>query len=379
MFRVEQRVPLTAPDTIINSPQEHYWLISTVTTEDWIETTISWPSKWPWSRTQITLKYKDEEFKEINLVQKDSQTWQEKWNVHLYSHQSILELKRFLDEMWSLDLSNLAKWKLVYWNISWWDKMIENISSWYDSDPDVCKELLLKLLWSKWKISWKDLQNLVDRKEQCILFKWIVENNEEVINNLKNKYKRSQTEKTIEDFLKENSWILWLSLDSVQYNWIDEALKEFKKIQEQRPWAPEHNFDMFTETTAINIIELKLPTEKLFNMWTDSHWNPKWKPDFFEYVTQIQNYKRVVEQAANSRIIPEWKTVVFPETFLIIWRLTDMTEKQKEVFDMYRKNLKEPKIYTYDELLKRAEKIANSAEIVEEEKREKTGIEDIPF
>jgi hypothetical protein len=251
---------------------------------------------------------------------------------------------------------------------------IDNISEWFDETPDVCQDLLIKLLSSKWKISWQDLQNLIDRKEQFSLFKWIVENDSTIINGLKTKYWTSQTEKTIEHFLEDNSWILWLSLEAVQYNWIDETLKDLKKIQEQTPWRPEHNFDILTETTVLNIVELKLVDKKLFNSWIDSHWNPKWNPDFFEYVTQIQNYKRVLEQIWDSWILPPWKKIVFPNAYLIVWRLSDMDENQKKVFDMYRKNLKEPKIFTYDELLERAEKIANSYNANIEE-----SIEEVPF
>lgn len=251
---------------------------------------------------------------------------------------------------------------------------IDNISEWYEESPDICQDLLIKLLSSKWKLSWQDLQNLIDRKEQFRLFKWIVENNQIVINDLKTKYWTSQTEKTIENFLKDNSWILWLSLDSVQYNGIDETLDKIKRVQEQVQGWPEHNFDIVTETTVLNIVELKLADKKLFNSWLDAHNNPKWNPEFFEYVTQIQNYKRVLEQIWDSPLIPIWKKVIFPSTYLIVWKLSDMDENQKKVFDMYRKNLKEPKIFTYDELLERAEKIANSNDINLEE-----SLEDLPF
>ena len=240
------------------------------------------------------------------------------------------------------------------------DITIDNISEWYDEDPDWCKDLLVNLLSSKWKISWMDLQNLINRKEQCKLFQWIVSNDIDIINGLREKYGTSQTEKTIEKFLEDNSWILWLSLDAVLYNSIDESLKDLKRIQEQIPGRPEHNFDILTETTALNIVELKLPNEKLFNMVVDSHGNPKWNPNVFEYITQIQNYRRVFEQVWNSRLVPDWKKIICPSTYLIIWRLSDMTDDQIKIFDMYRKNLYAPKIITYDELLERAKKIVNS-------------------
>lgn len=285
--------------------------------------------------------------------------------------------KEFWEMIWFLnsfkDIIDLWEFENNYSVISK-NITIDNISEWYDESPDICQDLLIKLLSSKWKISWQDLQNLIDRKEQFRLFKWIVENNQTIINDLKIKYWTSQTEKTIESFLKDNSWILWLSLDSVQYNGIDETLDKIKRVQEQVQGWPEHNFDIVTETTVLNIVELKLADKKLFNFWLDSHNNPKWNPDFFEYVTQIQNYKRVLEQIWDSPLIPIWKKVIFPSTYLIVWKLSDMDENQKKVFDMYRKNLKEPKIFTYDELLERAEKIANSNDI---DLRE--SLEDLPF
>lgn len=256
------------------------------------------------------------------------------------------------------------------------DITIDNISEWYDEDPDWCKDLLLRLLSSKWRISWMDLQNLINRKEQYEIFQWIVYDNSTIINKLKEKYGTSQIEKTIEKFLEDNSWILWLSLDAVQYNSIEESLKDLKKIQEQIPWRPEHNFDIVTETTVLNIVELKLPNEKLFNTSLDSHGNPKWNPNFFEYITQIQNYKRVFEQVWDSRLVPDWKKIICPSTYLIVWRLSDMTDDQIKVFDMYRRNLYTPKIITYDELLERAEKIVNSNN---HERKQELMSDDLPF
>jgi hypothetical protein len=55
-----------------------------------------------------------------------------------------------------------------------------------------------------------------------------------------------------------------------------------------------------------------------------------------------------------------------------------MNDSQKKVFDMYRKNTLEPKIYTYDQLLERAEKIVNRKEL-RNQPSEIVAIEDIPF
>lgn len=302
---------------------------------------------------------RNNEFKIISFERSEdwyNEFWKMIW--FLNSFKDIIELWDF-NESYSIISRNIT---------------IDNISQWYDSDPNICQDLLVKLLSSKWKISWQDLQNLIDRKEQFRLFKWIVENNQEIINNLKAKYWTSQIEKTIEKFLEDNSWILWLSLEAVQYNWIDEKLNNLKRIQEQTPWRPEHNFDILTETTVLNIVELKLVDKKLFNSWIDSHWNPKWNPDFFEYVTQIQNYKRVLEEIWDSNIVPNWMKIISPSTYLIVWKLSDMNDDQKKVFDMYRKNLKEPKIFTYDELLERAEKIANSSNLTQDESND-----EVPF
>jgi len=288
---------------------------------------------------------KNKEFQRISFERSED------WYNEFWKMIWFLNSFREIVDLWDFENS----YSIISKNIT-----IDNISEWYNENPSECQDLLVKLLSSKWQISWQDLQNLIDRKKQYHLFKWIVNEDEKIISLLKQKYNCSQTEKMIEHFLEDNSWILWLSLDAVQYNGIDNSLEDLKRIQEQVPWRPEHNFDILTETTVLNIVELKLVTTKLFNSWVDSHWNPKWNPNFFEYVTQIQNYKRVLEQIWDSWIVPHWKKIIFPNTYLIIWRLSDMTDEQIKVFDMYRKNLKEPKIFTYDELLNRAEKIANS-------------------
>ncbi len=366
---------LANSNTIVNTPQESWWLISTVTTEDWFITTIWWPTSWPWSRTQITLAY-NSEFKSITMTQFDG--IKEKSKIHLYSQKSILELKRFLNEMTVLDLENLWKWKLVYSNASISDTdMSEYIKNWYNSDPIKCKDLLTQLIGWGDMIQGRDIWTLVDRKIQVEMFRKIVTDDKDIFKDLATKYKKIQHEKLIEEFLKDNSWILGLSLDSVQYNNIDDSLNDLKKIQEQIPWRPEHNFDILTETSVVNLVELKLPTEQLFNIWEDGHGNPKWNPKFFEHVTQIQNYKRVLEQVWDSWIVPQWKKIIFPNTWLIIGRKSDMNDQQLKVFDMYRKNIVEPKIYTYDELLERAEKIINilPKKVIEAA----VLIEDIPF
>lgn len=277
-----------------------------------------------------------------------------------------------------LDLENLWKWKLVYSNASISDTdMSEYIKNWYNSDPIKCKDLLTQLIGWGDMIQGRDIWTLVDRKIQVEMFRKIVTDDKDIFKDLATKYKKIQHEKLIEEFLKDNSWILGLSLDSVQYNNIDDSLNDLKKIQEQIPWRPEHNFDILTETSVVNLVELKLPTEQLFNIWEDGHGNPKWNPKFFEHVTQIQNYKRVLEQVWDSWIVPQWKKIIFPNTWLIIGRKSDMNDQQLKVFDMYRKNIVEPKIYTYDELLERAEKIINilPKKVIEAA----VLIEDIPF
>lgn len=74
--------------------------------------------------------------------------------------------------------------------------------------------------------------------------------------------------------------------------------------------------------------------------------------------------------------IPDWKKIICPSTYLIVWRLSDMTDDQIKVFDMYRRNLYTPKIITYDELLERAEKIVNSNN---HERKQELMSDDLPF
>lgn len=363
----QNSAPLANPNTIVNTPTKDYGLISTVTTEDgYSETTISGPKSGTGSRTQVTLSYKGSDFNSIKFTQYDLYNGikTEKGNVHLYSKESLLELKRFLNEVITLDISNLKKGKLVYSNaVFLQDDITQHLQTWYDNDPDNCKNLLLKVLAVKGHVSGQDLQNLVDRRKQVEFLKRITNDDGTVFEELKTIYKKSQNEKLIEEFLKDNSWILGLSLDSVQYNGIDESLEAIKKIQEQVPGRPEHNFDILTETTTVNIVELKLPTEKLFNQGVDSHGNPIWNPLFFQHVTQVQNYKRVLEQIGDSGMLPSGKKIIFPNTFLVIGRLSDMKENHVKVFEMYRKNLIEPKIFTYDEILNRAERIVSDKKV----------------
>lgn len=352
---------LSRPDMIVNTPQDNWWgLISTVTTDDGNETTISWPLTWPWSRTKITLKYKDD-FDAVTLTQYDTRTWEEKWKIHLYSEQSILEFKRFLNEATQLNLEGLWRSKLVYSNLTIDDSNIETqIRSWYEQNPEHCKEMLTHIIGSQGIIQGRDIWNLVDRIHQVNILKRIIDDDPDVFNELRLLYNKTQKEKLIEEYFKDNSWILWLSLDSVQYNKIDDSLRDLERIQEDVEWRPEHNFDILTESTTVNIVELKLPETKLFQSWIDSHNNPKWNPAFFEYVTQIQNYRRVLQEVWDSRRVPNWKKIISPNTYLIIWKKSDMSPDQIKVFEMYRKNLIEPKIYTYDELLERAERITRS-------------------
>ena len=103
------------------------------------------------------------------------------------------------------------------------------------------------------------------------------------------------------------------------------------------------------------VIEIKTPRKKLFDSKT-----PYRKPDIFSPskeltggLVQVLDQKDTLQKDFNSTVKADAFESFNPKALLVIGCLTDIDKKQVKSFELFRSNLKDVEIITYDELLER--------------------------
>jgi len=367
MASSETPTPLAHPDVVVHTKlQNDVGLVSTVTTDDGLVVEINPEGL---QRTKLTFTYRKGEPQSLRLEQfeKAGISYQLKGTVWLNTGRSIAELKRMLASLEEVDLNSLLSGKLAFASgLQIDDKQLgEKLVAIYKANPEAAGKLFVAVLKQIKILTGEDLTTLAKRKQGLDIFKRMLEpqeNNQELWDKLKAHYKVAQQEKVIEKFLRYNDWILGYGLDYV-FNVVNDELKTFQDDEGNLK-----NLDIpLSANKVLNIVELKLPSEQIFLKGEDSHGHPKLKPDFSEYIMQIQTYLRLAEEQRNTAKIEKIGTAYSPKGYLIIGNCSDMSPKQKKFFESFRSYTLNPIIMTYDELLQRATHIV---EATDKEKQE---------
>ena len=232
--------------------------------------------------------------------------------------ESAIKLKKFLDTIFTVDFNKTAKSKIAI------DKYIIGA-------PD------LKTI----KISQKDFENIlayniehldnytaileIKKREQAVT------RLEEIIQN-KDSYKN---EVEINKFLKENLWM---------FN------NEYVFFSKNNHINPQNILDLVPTTFDgyIDIIELKLPTVRIFN-FDSSHNNYYPSHELNKAIAQCMNYILECEKTfANNPIYLKTKAT------LIIGNESDLSAEEAQFLRVLNSSYHNIKIYTYQNLLEKA-------------------------
>ncbi len=328
---------------------------------EWKYITISW------KETQITL-YETEktqviacfipEKNQINSLQ-IKKRWKEKNKCYLKKDISIQIddiqiLKNFLDFLMKNDLNSLSKGKIELWNK-------------IEIDEETIKTISLMLKSNKWHSAIKKI--LEDEvTEEDIVCIWYRKKQLEIFKNMLNQ--NESDEKKRQKFLESNSWILWYWLD-YRYLWI--LQREWNMGIPTLNWSnsPEVDFLMGCNKFTV-LVEVKTPETKLLGK--DKNRADSWSlsKDLICAHSQIlaQKANREIEsQNSNKKYNSEWELIrqetIDPKAILIIWDSKEFewenldTTIKRKTFELFRRNLKNIEILTYDELYERAKFIVN--------------------
>jgi len=249
--------------------------------------------------------------------------------VILYN-KSVIKLFTFLKNRLFLDLGNSKSFSLPYKKF---EKLPEDFLNTLRNIQNFSKSDILELF--------SNIENIEDIA---------------VISNLKKKEKSLEelksiidgnyvNEKGIEKFLERNIWILGNEFTF----FVDDTQINKKNILDLLPT----NFEGF-----LDIVELKLPKEKLFN-FDESHENYYPTSKLTKTISQVQNYIYNIEmELKNKKITDSQKYNVFrPRGMIIFGSKKTLSEEETKYLRLLNYSYHNIKIFTYQQIYEKAKNI----------------------
>jgi len=286
-------------------------------------------------------------FNELNsILGQNKNTEQQEQNSIKYTNDDILKILEKKDL--SFLKSILTKKNIIdFLNNENWENIIESFL--------------------KNNITEKDIINIWYRKEQLSIFKklldekWYIERYKIEI------WKKNTKDETIwQYFFQKNNWIFWYWLD-YKYLWI--LQKEAHISDTKLDWTNWviSDFLLWCNNFTV-IVELKKATTYLFNeykSWKNRAKSWKISSELMFAVSQILEQKSSWQiKSEKTNYDDRWKVInqktIDPKCFLIIWRIDNLGDDEidtikKKTFELFRNNLKNIEIITYDELYDRSQ------------------------
>lgn len=229
-------------------------------------------------------------------------------------------------------------------------------------------------------------KNLIHKKreEALKIFEELLINNktnwETFIENYKKKHKlKEKGEETAwHHFLKNNHWIIWLSID---LRFIRDLHSEWNLWIQNTAWKWSPNVDMLWLSDYTTLVELKTANKKIFtekkkdtsrtNTWSFSD-------DFIDGISQCLAQKTTWDKTQKTKdlVDKDWNTInqdkirtIDPECIFLIWNKNkeipeDSSHSEihtkRDTLQRFRMNSKNIKIMTFDELYERAKHILDN-------------------
>jgi len=192
-----------------------------------------------------------------------------------------------------------------------------------------------------------DIEELRKKRESVKMFDNLL-NTSEFFSAHKAELKIGKDEEVWQRFFKENSWLLG---------------SEFIEIVDERNIDEERIVDYFTKSYDghMDIIELKLPGD---DFWTNEL-NPNAK--LTKALMQCMNYVSCVEKRINdAEFLKKIKNsmVMKPRITLIYGRSKEWDDEKRSRYRIYNSSLNGINIFTYDQILERAERVVGNIEAV---------------
>lgn len=210
----------------------------------------------------------------------------------------------------------------------------------------------------------------------------IIEDRKFWLNEFKDSLSQAKNEKYRQSFFESNEWIFWYGLDYRFMKIIDRETNTGHSATTWRDWNGD--LDFLWETSKFTVlVELKKPDSEILGYKKDRTVNWTVHQDLSNAVSQCLWYKAQRLESYLHKQYIDWKKVSLkakdPKVILIYWNLKQMdwiddqeTDLKLETFELFRRNLRNIEIITYDELYERWEFINTTSR-----KKEHDEIEDV--
>lgn len=359
--------PLSNPTTVVttkgtgsNNISSSQTLVSLVTTDDenGFETyTIHPIGK---ERTQITLTYNRNELKSLSLKKYENKV--ETGRFSFPNSNSVVELKKFLNTVWNIDIEELNSGKLILTNSAdseIYINILNNINL-KNVDASNLKSLIKKIV-NETDITEEDLDLICLRKRSLEEFEQLLSDTSPYIA----KYCVTDTkeEKVWQHFFEQNKWIFGLNFDY-----------KFNKILNTEHTVGLGNVDFLLGNKFTVLVEIKTPKTKLFK--------GKKRSDAWGISTEISDAKsQILQYKANWQINYNDKrnnkdmngntikqSTIDPKCILLVGNYNEEIKEfdddksivlVEETFEMFRRDSRNIEILTFDELFERVKYVIN--------------------
>jgi hypothetical protein len=289
-----------------------------------------------------------------------------------FTHFTFEKLLGFLKLLTELDLVNLNQRRIAL--------SVSSVGHLDDETKTKMRELLkqpdgkslVEELLRNGSITSNDLVNIGYRKHQLTIFRRLLKRNDFEFYRVEHGIASAQHEKILQHFLKLNAWIFGFGLD---YRYLsilqDEAAITHEDVARHDGAVGDF---LLGATNFTVLVELKLPTTKLFQNTRSRAGSWRLSTELLEAVSQI------LEQKAGWQVKSDSVEIGFdssgkrisqrtadPKCILIIGSETEFAGSDKEnciklkTFELFRRDSRNIEILTFDELYARAHFIVNQA------------------
>jgi len=247
--------------------------------------------------------------------------------------------------------------------------LVDKLKDLKDSEREQLLETLRNNILTK-----EDLDILSGRKDGLAKFK----------ENLK--LEKKPTELEWQKFFEKNSWIFGYGLD---YKFLNILQREASVSSTDVDGTNQVNADfLLADNNFTVIVELKRPDTLLYEKEKNRSESWRLSKDLTYAVSQILSQKAEWEIKAQSQNFREGgklitQTTIDPKTILVIGNTEQFSGNNKEdlikkkTFELYRRNLRNIEIVTFDELLERAQFIVSDNN--DNSSDDSTKEDDLPF
>lgn len=241
--------------------------------------------------------------------------------------------------------------------------------------PDLIKEILEN------EITTEDVVNLAHRKKQLVIFENLL-NDESFFNKYKNELGKNKRDEDVwQDFFEKNTWIFGYGLNYYFNTPLDESKLE-QVVSGYDFNTSGKRVDALLKTqgivSSLSFGEIKTHKTELLHSVKEPYRSECWRvsKELSGGVAQVQ--KTVQISLSNIRSKTEVKDsqgnltgeelfLYQPKSFLIIGSLSEfegdngINQDKYSSFELFRKNMNNPEIITFDELYERAKYIIKSS------------------